>query len=172
MLSSKNISFIQEIFIGPTVCPAVEKMKSLIVHSHGCTETGCVFGETRHANIEVKIVTKELNCNSRYFAAVTYAPTEEFQKREHLLGWSRRLHLWGGSCGFGRLGSGKREEERRHGDMTFPDRWRCSHLSLHAELCGAKSSTSRTCWHFGGISCLLSDGESRLTYWKEDCTMS
>lgn len=54
------------------MCPHVKNMKSLITHSPGCIETGSVVGETRYNNIEVKIVIKELNCKSRYSAAVTY----------------------------------------------------------------------------------------------------
>ena len=47
------------------------------------------------------------------------------------------------------LGSGRREEgERRLEDKTSPGRWKGPHSRLHAKLHEAKSSTSRTLWHF------------------------
>lgn len=127
-----------------------EFILSLIIYSYGCTETSSVFGERRNANIEVKIVTNELNRNSRSFAAVTYHVCTYW-------GVSEERAVVGVIPGGFTYKSGLVDleewvvgrEKRWPGDMTFPDRWRCPHLSLHAELCGAKSSTSRTCWHLG-----------------------
>ena len=52
------------------MCPDVENIKSFIIHSSGCAEAGSEVGETRYANIKVKMVMKELSSYSRYFTAV------------------------------------------------------------------------------------------------------
>lgn len=100
MLSSTNTRLIQEVFIGPTVCPDVGNTKSFIIHSPGCAETGNEAGETRYANRKVKIVTTELNSNSRCLLQpfATYAPTEGFRRESSYWGDPRRLHLQDGSC--------------------------------------------------------------------------
>lgn len=99
---------------------------------------------------------KELNHHSNILnqdillqSLITCAPTEGFQKKEQLLGWSQealptRWVLW-----IWKIGQWK---ERRRGDMTSSDTWRGPHLDLHANSCGAKSSGSRTCWHLGYLA--------------------
>lgn len=148
--------------------PDVGNIKSFLIHSSGCAETGCEVRETRYANIKVKIVMKELSSNSRYFIAVafhmcTYWGVSEVRALMGVIPGSftyeaelKDMKMWGGG---GRRG--KRME------MWLLVRWRGPYSSFPAELHGAKYSTSRTHW----VSHFTTWRRIQRIYWKEDCTV-
>lgn len=123
------------------MCPDIDNIKSFIIHSSGCVEFGSEVGETRYANIKVKIVMRELSSYSRYSTAVACHMGTPW-------GVSEEAAVMGVTPGgityeadlkvVKNVGGG--------GRITRPGRWRGPHSSVRAECHGAQPSTSGTHW--------------------------